>query len=57
MIPLKIAKKNNFVSMTYKSDADYFKIHDELEDAFYDQFDTETKMTILTDDNFEKRSS
>ena len=39
MIPLKIAKKNNFVSMTYKSEADYFKIFDELEDAFYKQFD------------------
>ena len=35
MIPLKIAKKNNFVSMSYKSEADYFKIHDEIEDEFY----------------------
>ena len=35
MIPLKIAKKNNFISMTYKSEADYFKIHDEIEDEFY----------------------
>ena len=35
MIPLKIAKKNNFISMTYKSEADYFKIHDEIEDNYY----------------------
>ena len=35
MIPLKIAKKNNFISMTYKSEADYFKIHDEIEDNFH----------------------
>ena len=35
MIPLKISKKNNLIGMTYKSDADYFKIHDEIEDAFY----------------------
>lgn len=58
MIPLKIAKKNNFISMTYKSDADYFKIHDELEDAFYDRFDSRTKMEIFMNvDNFEKRNS
>ena len=40
MIPLKIAKKNNFISMTYKSDADYFKIHDEIEDEFYLKWQT-----------------
>ena len=35
MIPLQIKKKNDFVSMTYESDSDYFKIFDELEDEFY----------------------
>ena len=57
MIPLTINKKNDFVSMSYKSDSDYFKIHDELEDAFYNQFDDNTKMVIFSDDNFEKNNS
>ena len=58
MIPLKIAKKNNFISMTYKSEADYFKIHDELEDAFYNRFDSKTKIGILMNPyNFETRNS
>ena len=43
MIPLTINKKGNFVDMVYKSDSDYFKIHDELEDEFYNQFDSKTK--------------
>ena len=38
MIPLKISKKNDFVCMTYKSEADYFKIHDEIEDTFYKHY-------------------
>ena len=38
MIPLKISKKNDFVCMSYKSDEDYFKIHDEIEDEFYKNF-------------------
>lgn len=47
MIPLNIDTKKNFVSMSYKSDSDYFKIHDDLEDEFYNQFDDETKMVLL----------
>lgn len=35
MIPLKISKKNDFVCMIHKSEADYFKIQDEIEDEFY----------------------
>lgn len=55
MIPLKIAKKNNFISMTYKSEADYFKIHDEIEDEFYkncgaDQFLNENKNSFYVSD-------
>lgn len=42
MIPLSIDKKGDFVSMNYKSDSDYFKIFDEIEDAFYKQFDWNT---------------
>ena len=38
MIPLTINKKGNFVDMVYKSDSDYFKIYDELEDKFYKPF-------------------
>ena len=58
MIPLSINKKGDFVSMSYKSDSDYFKIHDELEDAFYNQFDDKTKMEILMNsDNFEEKNS
>ena len=34
MIPLKIAKKNSFVSMIYESEADYFKIRDDLDDEY-----------------------
>ena len=34
MIPLKIAKKNMFVSLTYETEADYFKIRDELDDEY-----------------------
>ena len=47
MIPLTINKKGNFVDMVYKSDSDYFKIYDELEDKFYNQFDYPTRMHIL----------
>lgn len=47
MIPLTINKKGNFVDMVYKSDSDYFKIHDELEDEFYKQFDFKTKIQIF----------
>lgn len=57
MIPLSITKKGDFVGMNYKSDSDYFKIHDELEDAFYNRFDDKTKMVILSDHNFEKNNS
>lgn len=57
MIPLTIDKKRDFVGMTYKSDSDYFKIHDDLEDAFYNQFDDRTKMIILSDHNFEEKNS
>lgn len=35
MIPLTIDKKGDFVSMSYESDSDYFKIFDELENTFY----------------------
>ena len=41
MIPLKIAKKNNFVSMTYKSEADYFQIRDDLDDEYAKNCGTE----------------
>jgi len=57
MIPLLINKKGDFVSMTYKNDSDYFKIHDEIEDEFYNQFDSRTKMMVLTDTNFNEKSS
>ena len=38
MIPLAIDKKGDFVGMSYKSDSDYFKIHDNLEDGFYKNY-------------------
>ena len=38
MIPLSIDKKGDFVSMSYKSDSDYFKIHDDIEDGFYKNY-------------------
>ena len=57
MIPLSITKKGDFVGMNYKSDSDYFKIHDDLEDAFYNRFDDKTKMVILSDHEFEKNNS
>ena len=58
MIPLTINKKGNFVDMVYKSDSDYFKIHDELEDEFYNQFDSKTKRQIfMNPDKFEERNS
>lgn len=34
MIPLSITKKNDFVKMEYKNEADYFKIRDEIDDEF-----------------------
>ena len=58
MIPLTINKKGNFVDMVYKSDSDYFKIHDELEDEFYNQFDSKTKMQLfMSPGMFEVRDS
>ena len=47
MIPLNIETKKNFVNMSYKNDSDYFKIHDDLEDEFYNQFNDETKRVLL----------
>lgn len=57
MIPLSIDKKGDFVSMSYKNDSDYFKIHDELEDAFYNQFDKPTQLALCLNDNPEEKSS
>lgn len=54
MIPLTIESKNNFVNMSYKSESDYFKIYDDLEDAFYNQFDWAT-LGILLQQNHNDR--
>ena len=56
MIPLSIESKNNFVNMSYRSDSDYFKIHDDLEDEFYKQFDDTTLFHMFQNDEYEKSS-
>ena len=57
MIPLSITKKGDFIGMNYKSDSDYFKIHDDIEDEFYKQFDDKTKMVVLMNPDIEEKSS
>ena len=55
MIPLSINKKGDFVSMSYKSDSDYFKIHDDMEDEFYKQFEPKS-LAVMLQNEHEKSS-
>lgn len=57
MIPLNIETKKNFVSMSYKSDSDYFKIHDDLEDEFFKQLKSTTEIALFLQDHPKEKNS
>ena len=38
MIPLNIEQNNNFVTMNFKEESDYFEIFDELEEGFHKRY-------------------
>ena len=47
---LNMKKRNNTLMLSYENESDYFKIRDDLEDEFYNQFDEKIRMELFLND-------